>query len=182
MEKQRARQTGLSARAAITNEQRAAYDAALLVRMKAIAQNASLIGCYVSMKDEADTHAFLNWCFQTCRSIAVPKVEGKTLGFYQISSMDELAPGVFGVLEPLSSHRTDPAKIDLMFIPLSSIDHHLNRTGYGKGYYDSVLTESMHKVGIAYPEQQVEEIDADPWDIPLDEIILPDSQLKRCII
>jgi len=28
----------------------------------------------------------------------------------------------------------------------------------------------------------VEKIDADPWDIPLDEIILPDSRLKRCII
>lgn len=178
MDKQSARRIGLSARAAITNKQRAAYDAALFVRMKALAERASMIGCYVSMKDEPDTHAFLSWCFETGKNIAVPKVEGKTLGFYQIASMEDLAPGTFGVLEPLTNTRIDPAGIDLMFVPLSSFDQNNQRTGYGKGYYDSVLRDSMYNAGIAYPEQQVDQIDADPWDVPLDEIVLPASTLK----
>ena len=175
MDKQTARHIGLNARASVSAEKRAAYDAALLVRMKRLARHASMVGCYVSRSDEPDTHVFLEWCFQNRIPVAVPKVEGSTLGFYRIASMHDLKPGCFGVLEPEQGTRVAADEIDLVFVPLSSFDAQNNRTGYGKGYYDSILTRAMYKVGIAYPEQQVDQIDADPWDIRLNGMILPDE-------
>ena len=172
MDKKNARSIGLSARAGIPADRRKQYDEDLLSQMKQLAESRRLIGCYVSMKDEADTLAFLAWCFSEHRPVAVPLVEGNTLTFHRISSMHDLHPGTFGVMEPSKEHEVNCSEIDLMFVPLSSFDRRNNRTGYGRGYYDSVLTSGMYKVGIAYPEQQVDAIEADPWDVPLDQILV----------
>ena len=174
MEKERARREGLARRAALSAETRRRYDASLLWKMKNCAEGAGLIGCYVSMREEPDTRAFLSWCFETGKAVSVPKVEGNTLQFYRIHSFADLAPGCFGVEEPVHGEPVDHSAIDRMFVPLSSFDRRSHRTGYGKGYYDSVLLPSMKTIGIAYPEQYVERIDTDPWDVPLDIILLPD--------
>ena len=174
MNKKTARSTGLSARAGIPADLRKQYDEDLLRQMIQLAENRTLIGCYVSMKDEADTLAFLTWCFRHEKPVAVPLVEGKTLTFHRITSMQDLHPGTFGVMEPSKEHTVDSSEIDLMFVPLSSFDSANNRTGYGKGYYDSVLSSGMYKAGIAYPEQRVDSIDTDSWDIPLDRILVAD--------
>ena len=175
MDKKTARRIGLFARAGIPADRRTQYDADLLRQMKQLVENRSRIGCYVSMKDEADTLAFLDWCFEQHKPVAVPLVEGNTLTFHQITSMQDLHPGTFGVMEPAKEHAADCSEIDLMFVPLSSFDRRNQRTGYGRGYYDSVLTSGMYKVGIAYPEQQVDVIDADPWDVPLDQVLVANA-------
>ena len=175
MDKKTARRIGLFARAGIPADRRTQYDADLLRQMIQLAENRSRIGCYVSMKDEADTLAFLDWCFHQQRPVAVPLVEGNTLTFHWITSMQDLHPGTFGVMEPSKNHAVDGSEIDLMIVPLSSFDSMNQRTGYGRGYYDSVLTSDMYKVGIAYPEQQVDVIDADPWDVPLDQILVANT-------
>ena len=164
---------GLMKRRQISDDRRRIYDALILNEMKELAAGASLICCYVSMKDEADTRAFLNWCFENNRPVAVPKTGSRTLTFHRIHSPADLKPGVFGVLEPAGDETVDPSFIDLMFVPLSAFDRQGHRTGYGKGYYDSVLTQTMQKVGIAYPEQEVDRIEPDPWDVTLDAVICP---------
>jgi 5-formyltetrahydrofolate cyclo-ligase len=176
MEKKTARSIGLSARAGIPADRRMQYNEDLLRQMKQLAENRRLIGCYVSMKDEADTLAFLSWCFEQHKPVAVPLVEGNTLTFHRITSMQDLHPGTFGVLEPLKEEAVDCSEIDLMFVPLSSFDRRNQRTGYGRGYYDSVLETGMYKAGIAYPEQRVDSIDTDPWDVPLDEILVANAE------
>ncbi len=174
MKKEDARRQGLARRAALSEETRRSYDVSLLNQMKAFAEKAEMIGCYVSMREEPDTHAFLEWCFKNNRTVAVPKVEGNTLCFYTITSLGDLRSGCFGVEEPYQGEPVSLSLIDLMFVPLSSFDGSNHRTGYGKGYYDTILRPSMKKVGIAYPEQYVEEINTDLWDVPLDIILLPD--------
>ena len=174
MEKERARREGLARRAALSQETRRRYDASLLEKMKACAEQTDLIGCYVSMREEPDTRTFLSWCFETGRAVCVPKVTGNTLQFYPICSFADLKPGCFGVEEPFHGEPVDLSGIDKMFVPLSSFDGRNHRTGYGKGYYDSVLLPTMETIGIAYPQQYVERIDTDPWDVPLDIILLPD--------
>ena len=173
MEKKTARSIGLSARAGIPADRRMQYNEDLLRQMKQLAEDRRLIGCYVSMKDEADTLAFLAWCFEQHKPVAVPLVEGNTLTFHQITSMQDLHPGTFGVMEPAKEHAAACSEIDLMFVPLSSFDRRNQRTGYGRGYYDSVLACCRRKIGIAFPEQKTERIEPDPWDIPLDAVLLP---------
>ena len=173
MDKDSARKRGLSARRSVSQEVRGAYDASLFRKMTGYAETAKMTGCYVSMGEEADTRRFLAWCFRHDKPVAVPLIQGNTLTFHRISSFDDLHPGTFGVEEPAARNEVPLSEIDLMFVPLSAFDGQKNRTGYGKGYYDAVLQPSMKKVGIAYPEQQVDRIETDPWDIPLDEILLP---------
>ncbi len=174
MEKSLARKTGRARRSLISEEDRIRYDRILLEMMKERALHAGMIGCYVSVRDEADTHAFLKWCFASGRKTAVPLVKDGTLEFHEITSFSSLKEGTFGVMEPYEGRVVSPRELDLMFVPLSAFDKNGNRTGYGKGYYDSVLLPSMHKAGVAYPEQRVDHIDADPWDIRLDEVLVPE--------
>lgn len=123
------------------------------------------------MREEAETDMLIRHCLEQGKRVCVPKVCGRTLVFYRIMSEDDLHPGVFGVMEPETGETVEPEDIDIMFVPLSAFDGAGNRTGYGKGYYDSVLSRSRLKVGLAFAEQMCEDIEADPWDIPLDEII-----------
>lgn len=173
MDKVTARNNGRKARAGIPEAVRADYNQRLLRKMIDTAADAKLVGCYVSMKDEADTRAFLDWCFRTKKPVAVPRTENGTLTFHRIASFTELHPGSFGVMEPSAEQEVPAGAIDLMFVPLSAFDESGNRTGYGRGYYDSVLASCRRKIGIAFPEQKTERIEPDPWDIPLDAVLLP---------
>ena len=81
----------------------------------------------------------------------------------------------FGILEPKNSKK----KIipDLIMVPLVAFDNHLNRIGYGKGYYDRSL-KKIRKIkknaitlGIAYSFQKCTQIPVNNNDFKLDYII-----------
>ena len=59
----------------------------------------------------------------------------------------------------------------MMIVPALAIDCEGNRVGYGRGYYDSVLSAGMDAVGIIFRGQLVDRIDADPWDVKLSRVI-----------
>ena len=171
MDKIKARKTGLYNRAHLSAEERAKKNR--LIQKAAIKEikDKSVIGCYVSMKDEAETTEIIQYCFKHQKIIAVPKVAGRTLVFYRIYSFDDLEPGCFGVMEPRTNEIIPVSDIEVMFVPLSSYDDHYHRTGYGRGYYDSVLKDSMKNIGLAYTEQKMDSVETDVWDIELDDII-----------
>ena len=172
LDKISARKAGLAARAALSLEQRQRYDSSIADQAIALIRFYGVIGCYVSMRDEAGTEAILDWCFASGKTVAVPKTAGGTLEFHEIHSRRDLVPGHFGVLEPAGGRMIEPEQIEMMLVPLSAFDAAGNRTGYGKGYYDSILKRCPRKAGLAYPQQQVEQIDADPWDVRLDQVII----------
>lgn len=171
LDKNTARKRGLTARAALSREERKEKDARITKQVIEKIGDINVIGCYVSMKDEADTHEIITWCLAHNRTVCVPKVEGNTLVFHKIQSLDELAEGTFGVMEPLRDDPISPEQIGFMIVPLSAFDEKNHRTGYGRGYYDSILKRCAYKAGIGYAEQKCEEIQCDPWDVRLDEVI-----------
>ena len=170
MDKISARKTGLKNRSCLSDQERQKKSFVIQNQAIKVIENKKTIGCYVSMRDEADTTGILQYCFDHKKTIAVPKVEGKTLGFYQINSFDDLEPGKFGVMEPKTINRIPVSAIEVMFVPLSSFDSHNHRTGYGRGYYDSVLKESALNIGLAFSVQMVDFIEVDPWDVTLDSV------------
>lgn len=170
-DKNTARQSGLKARAALGREERKEQDARIEKRVIEKIQNMNVIGCYVSMKDEVNTYGIIDWCLKHGRTVAVPRCEGNTLTFHRIRSFNDLAEGHFHVMEPLRDDPVDPEKMDMMIVPLSAFDEQNNRTGYGKGYYDSILAACPYKAGIAYRQQKTDTILCDPWDVRLDEVI-----------
>lgn len=87
---------------------------------------------------------------------------------------DMLEQRPFGLLEPnpevLEVHPT------LVITPLLGFDRNGNRLGYGKGHYDRALTRLRDQgrvfvCGLAYFGQEVEEVPAEPHDVPLDWVM-----------
>lgn len=150
---------------------RAEYDRRILRKLVRRLRGCRKIGIYVSVRSEADTRALIRWCLESGRTAAVPRITGRTLSFIPISGFPDLFPSVFGLLEPRGGTAVLPGDLDAVIVPLSAFDRSGNRTGYGGGYYDSVLKECRCRIGIAYHVQEVDEIETDSWDVKLDEIV-----------
>ena len=80
----------------------------------------------------------------------------------------------FGILEPKNLSREIIP--DLIMVPLVAFDRHLNRIGYGKGFYDRTLTK-ISKIkkntiflGIANSFQKSKRIPVNKHDFKLDYI------------
>ena len=172
LDKKIARAKGLQARALLSLKERSKKSHAVCQEVISRIHAGMIVGCYVSVKDELDTSEILEYCFANNITVCVPKVVENTLQFYKIKSNHDLVPAPFGLLEPNVTEMILVQRIDMMIVPLSSYDSKNHRTGYGKGYYDSVLCNCINKIGIAFQEQEVDQIDVEPHDVTLDEIIV----------
>jgi 5-formyltetrahydrofolate cyclo-ligase len=80
----------------------------------------------------------------------------------------------FGLSEPgPEAKEVDP---DIVFVPMLAFDLEGNRIGYGKAYYDGGLSRLRAKkkiiaAGLAFDEQCVEHVPAEPHDQKLDYVI-----------
>lgn len=171
LDKNIARAKGLQARAFLSLKERREKSHAVCQEVISRIHAGMIVGCYVSVKDELDTSEILEYCFANNITVCVPKVVENTLQFYIIKSNHDLVPAPFGLLEPNVTEMILVQRIDMMIVPLSSYDSKNHRTGYGKGYYDSVLLNCSTRIGVAFQEQEVDQIDVESHDITLDEII-----------
>ncbi|MBR5542265.1 MAG: 5-formyltetrahydrofolate cyclo-ligase [Bacteroides sp.] len=131
---------------------------------------AQTILCYYSLGDEVQTHAFVEkW--HTRKKILLPVVVGDILELRHYTGKDCLKVGAYGIEEPTGEDFTQFHEIEFGIIPGLSFDKQGNRLGRGKGYYDKLLPflQSYH-IGICYRFQAMEEIPAEPFDRPMDEV------------
>lgn len=137
-----------------------------------IYQKAKTVGIYVHLPLEVETCSLIERIRKE-KNVCVPKVQGDHMNFYMIDSLNDLKEGCFHVKEPQTTTYVQPEDIDVLMIPMLAFDKHLHRLGYGKGYYDRYLSNRFqgYKLGLAFSWQQVDEIEHDQYDQPLDEII-----------
>lgn len=92
---------------------------------------------------------------------------------------DSVEPNRYGIPEPVARDHVLPGNfMDLVLVPLVGFDRHGNRLGFGGGYYDTNFAflkdearpASPLLVGIGYAFQELDALDAEPWDIRLDYI------------
>lgn len=110
---------------------------------------AKTVFVYASYKSEVDTGELIRDVLKMGKKVAVPKVLGQEMQFYEISSWEELFPGYQGILEPQSSGKEPvyPADSDMMLVPGAVFDRRGGRIGYGGGYYDRYLDRIVEKYG-----------------------------------
>lgn len=126
---------------------------------------------YHSLKDEVQTHAFIEKWSEKKR-VVLPVVVGDELELRLYTGPADLSIGSYGIAEPTGELFTDYAAIDLAVIPGVAFDAVGHRLGRGKGYYDRLLPHiGATKIGICFPFQWVEEVPAEPFDICMDEVI-----------
>lgn len=172
-------------RRALSPRQKARMDAAIARRVASLWQyrQQEWLLTYVSTPIEVDTTAIIRRALADGKKVAVPRCVPNTrlMEFYRIESLEELAPGAFGVLEPYP----DPARRladtgkGLCLVPALCYDWKGFRLGYGKGYYDRFLAGfGGHMVGICYSNCIRRSLPHGRFDRPV-ELLVTDRYLRR---
>ncbi len=134
---------------------------------------ADTVAVYVSKGSEVDTHALIPALLKKKIRVAAPKVIDGKLQYFLIKSLKDCAPGTFGVLEPKSSNPVDLKKIDVILVPGLVFDPRGYRVGYGKGFYDKLLSAKFphNTIGLAYDQTIVPNLAHDAHDVPVNWLI-----------
>ncbi|MGN0642662.1 MAG: 5-formyltetrahydrofolate cyclo-ligase [Huintestinicola sp.] len=160
-------------------EEKAAKDKMIfdrIVKSNAYKQ-ASVVLTYVSTDIEVDTTALIRQAVADKKRVAVPRcIEGtRDMDFYFITSLDDLEPGSFSVLEPVVSKCVKAYAFEtaLCIVPGLSFDMTGYRLGYGKGYYDRFLSAhpKLYKMGICYCSCTVNELLHGRFDVRSDAVV-----------
>lgn len=140
------------------------------------------VAAYISHNNEFPTGKLLDLIQRYDKPLFLPVLEDggePRLRFIQYSQNTHLKKNRFGIPEPQQGTILPVHRLDLVITPLLGFDHQGNRLGMGGGYYDrtfAFLNKSRRikhpfLLGLAFDAQQVDALDAQPWDIPLDGIL-----------
>lgn len=117
------------------------------------------IALYSSFANEPLTDEIFIRAARLGKEVFFPRVvKGvRHLEFHLVSSMDELTPGSYEILEPAQRDAAeDPTSFDLIAVPGVAFDGSGARIGYGKGYYDRALKQARCPiVALAYEFQVI---------------------------
>ncbi|MBD5370180.1 MAG: 5-formyltetrahydrofolate cyclo-ligase [Bacteroides sp.] len=125
---------------------------------------------YHSLPDELSTHSFLRkWGAR--KHFYLPRVNGVNLDILPYNE-SRLELGSFHIEEPTGEDTVDPQEIELVVVPAVAYDRRGNRLGRGKGFYDRLLGDvKATKIGVGYEFQLMDELPAEPHDVPMDMVI-----------
>lgn len=158
------------------------------VRSEKIAENffsqpfykdAKNIYLYVSYNQEVNTKLIISQILKDKKRVAVPKVVDDNMVFHEITSLEQLSIGAFGILEPNIICPVEPNPLwnehNIMVLPGLAFDKNGARVGYGGGYYDRYIEKYREridmKVALAYDFQVFEHIEVESFDEKIDKII-----------
>ena len=143
---------------------------------------AKVVMFYVDMRNEVMTKNAIKRALAHGKRVIVPRVKkGYGLLAIEINSLDELAPGTFGVLEPAEKEEIALNEIDIVVVPGVAFDKKGHRIGYGGGYYDNFLPKlrlDAKKVAVAFEMQIRDLIPVEFHDVKMDMIITEKSVYK----
>jgi 5-formyltetrahydrofolate cyclo-ligase len=135
---------------------------------------------YVDVRSEVRTRHYLPTALTHGRRIVVPYCVGQELELFHLTAMDQLAVGMYKILEPraelrgLPEHRVQPQELDLIMVPGVAFDRTGARMGHGFGYYDRLLQNARPDaplVALAFECQLFPEIPTQAHDIFMDKIL-----------
>jgi len=151
--------------------------------------DARTVMCYVDIRDEVRTRPLLRAALDAGKRAVIPYcVAGDRLELFRMESLDELAVGTFGILEPADAwrdrddRRVEAAELDLILLPGVAFDRRGGRIGHGKGYYDRLLERvrtDAATVALAFECQIFDEIPMQAHDVYMDMVITETAVYRR---
>ncbi len=186
-EKRRIRRAVIARILAMASEERTRQELALVAAFPGLPgfETARTVLLYASaFPEEFDTRPMLKIAREAGKIVACPTVDrgSNSLRLHRIDDPDrDLRPGTLGIPEPASSRASIPVdSIDWVLVPGVAYDVHRNRIGRGAGHYDRLLPRLRHdvlRIALAFDEQWVDELPAEPHDVPLDGVVSPGRPL-----
>jgi|SaaInl5LU_22_DNA_1037371.scaffolds.fasta_scaffold06378_4 5-formyltetrahydrofolate cyclo-ligase len=149
---------------------------------------AQSIAAYLSNDGEINLAPVIDDCLTRNKLITLPCVKSE-MGKMQLKvwqPTDSLISNRYGILEPTSGKLRPLFAHSVVFTPLVAFDSKGTRIGMGGGYYDRLLTPSSSAapenrpliVGVAYAFQQLEDLEAEDWDVPLDAVVTDQEVIR----
>jgi len=136
---------------------------------------------YVDVRSEVRTRHALPAALTHGKKIVVPWCNDQgELELFHLESMEELALGMYKILEPKAELRRLSHKVvaveelDVVMVPGVAFDRTGARMGHGKGYYDKLLEHARADtplVALAFECQLFDAIPTQAHDIFMDKII-----------
>ena len=143
--------------------------------MKLFERYGPTVALYLPIGSEIDPKPLMGKLVAAGAKLALPCVQDDGSMVYRAYTRgDMLEQRPFGLLEP--NPEVPEVNPTLVITPLLGFDRNGNRLGYGKGHYDRALTRLRDQgrvfvCGLAYFGQEVEEVPAEPHDVPLDWVM-----------
>lgn len=148
-------------------------------------QRPKRIAVYFSQDGELSTESLIDALWQRNHQVFLPVLKtlrGRHMAFAEYTPQSVLASNRFGILEPQvqNQHHLTGQQLDLVLMPLTCFDLEGHRTGMGGGFYDRTFqfkrwqTHRHNRpklIGWAHECQQVEHIQPESWDIPLEGLV-----------
>lgn len=142
------------------------------------------IAAYIADRGEIAPNIFFTLLWARKKTIYIPVLhpfQKHKMLFVRYGAGETLRANKFGILEPKLTLR-NIAKVrflGLVLSPLVAFDQECRRIGMGGGFYDrsfsfkrSNTSRLIPKLaGLAYEFQQVQHIDTQAWDVPLDAVV-----------
>ena len=133
-----------------------------------------IVGGYYPVNFEFDDLELLKRFEKNKFNISLPVIKKNfQMDFYSWSFSDLLRINKYGIPEPEIKNIVYP---DILLIPLVAFDKHLNRLGYGGGYYDRYIKKlskkkKIIKIGLAFSVQKINKVPINVYDQKLDYIV-----------
>jgi 5-formyltetrahydrofolate cyclo-ligase len=132
----------------------------------------------IEEQKEVETEFILQILAGKDREIVVSKsnFETREMTNYLLTDNTKFQKNEYNIFEPVDGIEVPVAKLDVVFVPLLAYDKNGNRVGYGKGFYDNLLTkcrEDVVKIGLSFfePEDSISDVSA--ADVRLDFCVTP---------
>ena len=118
---------------------------------------------YMDFKKEVMTRDLIEKALQMGKTVAVPRVEGDDMVYYEIKDFSTLKSGYFGIMEP------DGGKVCTR-----------HRVGYGKGFYDRFLAAhpGFTTVAAAFEFQLFDAVPFEETDV-LPQMLVTEQKIYR---
>ena len=172
-------------RKALTPEEKAAADAAICEKLKAWDVVGEMVdpfdfgsplAVYLASPDEINIDPYIEHMLHAGVNVVVPCWNGETYELAKLKGLDEknLRRGPMGIREPIDADVVEPKNVSAWIIPGLAFTRGGKRLGYGGGWYDRFLASAPKgaiKIGVAYSFQIVDDLPAEPHDIPLTDIV-----------
>ena len=185
MEKKELRAWVTARKRALSRQQIEAASAALARQLFShpAYQSAKSVYGYLSYNQEVRTGAILAQAQRDGKRVAVPKVYGDVMRFLWLDDLTAVAPGAYGIPEPLADGPEADDETALVLMPGLAFDPEGRRCGYGGGFYDRYLAAhpSHTLLALCYDFQLFERLETEAHDLPVQFVLhAPTEEVRPC--
>lgn len=139
---------------------------------------ASAVGAYYPIGSEVRTQGIMQDALAAGARVCLPRIEGRSLDYREISGFSDLERGRMGTMEPKESRPPAP-ELDAVLVPAVCASPGLHRLGYGRGFYDRYLAGAgAARIAVCMESQMVREVPHEGHDERMD-VVVTDERVYR---